>query len=170
VNRIDVVGDHQSVEIFAMMLIRITGSQLDAKSPEGPISGDRERNLCDLFDSRLVRAVPRVAVVRERGSLRVVATIEWGAIQFAIRCSVSVFVTHCRAQRGGCQQVREVPAARACSGYSLATFAERALLRRLRFRYRFPQRQVGFRPAIGALRVPDDVGISHANDSFCRIP
>jgi hypothetical protein len=54
-----------------MMLIRITGSQLDAKSPEGPISGDREGNLCDFFDSRLVRAVPRVAVVRERGSLRV---------------------------------------------------------------------------------------------------
>jgi hypothetical protein len=30
VNRIDVVGNHQSVEIFAMMLIRITGSQLHA--------------------------------------------------------------------------------------------------------------------------------------------
>src|SRR5262249_50024321 len=97
-----------------MMLIRITGSQLDAKSPEGPISGDRERNLCDFFDSRLVRAVPRVAVVRERGSLRVVATIEWGAIQFAIRCSVSV-LQRIAARTAG--RVREVPAARACSGF-----------------------------------------------------
>jgi hypothetical protein len=105
----NVVGDHQSVEIFAMMLIRITGSQLDAKSPEGPISGDRERNLCDFFDSRLVRAVLRVAVVRERGSLRVVATIEWGTIQFAIRCSVSVFVTHCRAQRAGASRSEKCP-------------------------------------------------------------
>jgi DNA-binding XRE family transcriptional regulator len=35
--------------------------------------------------SRLVRAVPLVAVVRERGSLVVVATTEWGAIQFAVQ-------------------------------------------------------------------------------------
>jgi len=53
---------------------------------------------------------------------------------------------------------------------SLATFAECALLRRLRFRHRLPQRQVGFRPAISAVWVPDDVGISHGKDSFCGIP
>jgi len=52
----------------------------------------------------------------------------------------------------------------------LAAFSECALVRRLRFRHRLPQRQVSFRPAISAVRVPDDVGISHANDSFCRQP
>jgi hypothetical protein len=51
-----------------------------------------------------------------------------------------------------------------------AFFSECALVRRLRFRHRLPQRQVSFRPAISAVRVPDDVGISHAKDSFCRIP
>jgi hypothetical protein len=69
--------------------------------------------------SRLVRAVPLVAVVRERGSLVVVATTEWGAIQFAVQSNsiiarlllgVGFFATHCRTQRDvGCQQVREVP-------------------------------------------------------------
>ena len=53
----------------------------------------------------------------------------------------------------------------------LAAFSECALVRPLRFRHRLPQRQVSFRPAISAVRVlPDDVGISHANDSFCRQP
>jgi hypothetical protein len=52
----------------------------------------------------------------------------------------------------------------------LAAFWECALVRRLRFRHRLPQRQVSFRPAISAVRVPDDVGISHGKDSFCRIP
>ena len=52
----------------------------------------------------------------------------------------------------------------------LAAFSECALVRRLRFRHRLPQRQVSFRPAISAVRVPDDVGISHGKDSFCRIP
>ena len=52
----------------------------------------------------------------------------------------------------------------------LAAFSECALVRRLRFRHRLPQWQVSFRPAISAVRVPDDVGISHGKDSFCRIP
>jgi hypothetical protein len=90
-----------------------------------------------------------------------------------------------------CQQVREVPSRRfsrrqcrcrlGCSGLrwflsrvilfdKSATFTEYALLPRLRFRHRLPQRQVGFRPAISAVRVPDHVGISHGKDSFCRIP
>src|SRR5215813_4511134 len=55
-------------------------------------------------------------------------------------------------------------------GSVLAAFSECALVRRLRFRHRLPQRQVSFRPAVSAVRVPDDVGISHGKDSFCCIP
>src|SRR5215831_20426230 len=53
---------------------------------------------------------------------------------------------------------------------SSETLQRCALLRRLRFGHRLLQRQVGFRPAISAVRVPDHVGISHGKDSLCRIP
>src|SRR6266550_5616457 len=51
-----------------------------------------------------------------------------------------------------------------------STFANFALLRHLGFWYRLLQRQVGFRPAISTVGIPDDVGVSHDEDSFCRIP
>src|SRR5262249_51787402 len=44
------------------------------------------------------------------------------------------------------------------------------LLRRKRLWDRLAQGQAGFRPTVGAVRVPDDVGVSHSNDSFGRVP
>ena len=93
----------------------------------------------------------------------------WATSLEKIIGGVTAIVSY-RPQVDGMQQSTVPRCAILSVGSGLAPFSECALVRRLRFRHRLPQRQIGFRPAISAVRVPDDVGISHGKDSFCRIP
>src|SRR5882757_2666407 len=51
-----------------------------------------------------------------------------------------------------------------------ARITDCALLRRWRFRHRFLQREVGFRPAVGSVGIPDDVDVAHAENALRGVP